>query len=238
MTPSEYSKAFDPTNFEGTSRYAYMFAKTVVLPLVEQMPEAKSGDPFLLRTLVFKVTDEKLTEGQLQSPTMQSSGIDAGPMRPQIRFWAHTIANNSGLYVNLGKGLFRLATEADFNETEAIDEAISEDAEDEELSEYGGSVYAFSFPMIVKQQGAFPIKVGKTIGSVDDRVAIQAKGSAAFEPPVILGQWKVNRVGPAELAVHNILKSRGKWREQAPGTEWFDTTVSEIEAIIKFITEA
>jgi hypothetical protein len=37
------------------------------------------------------------------------------------------------------------------------------------------------------------------------------------------------------LAVHNVLKARGKWRDTAPGTEWFDTTVAEVEAILKFV---
>ena len=36
-------------------------------------------------------------------------------------------------------------------------------------------------------------------------------------------------------AVHNILKARGTWRENVPGTEWFDTTVADVERIIAFI---
>jgi hypothetical protein len=45
----------------------------------------------------------------------------------------------------------------------------------------------------------------------------------------------VNRVGPTELAIQNILKARGKHREDAPGREWFDTTVSEVVAIIEYV---
>jgi len=41
-----------------------------------------------------------------------------------------------------------------------------------------------------------------------------------------------------ELAVHNVLKARGKWRENVPGTEWFDTTIAEIEEIIEFVTRS
>ncbi|MEI7843804.1 MAG: GIY-YIG nuclease family protein, partial [Gallionellaceae bacterium] len=62
-------------------------------------------------------------------------------------------------------------------------------------------------------------------------------GSATFENPVILSQWRVKRVGAVESAIHATLKSRGKWRENVPGTEWFDTTLSEIETIVKFITQ-
>jgi hypothetical protein len=74
-----------------------------------------------------------------------------------------------------------------------------------------------------------------TTGSVEDRVRLQCKGSATFDNPVILHQWKVKRVGAVESAVHNTLKSRGKWREDVPGIEWFDTTVGKIESIVKFV---
>lgn len=41
----------------------------------------------------------------------------------------------------------------------------------------------------------------------------------------------------AAKAAHNVLKVRGKWRENIPGVEWFNTTVAEVEAIIAFVTE-
>lgn len=221
--------------FENTSSFAYQFAKKEVLPLVDAMPEVLSGNPFRLKDLSFKVIDEKLNQEQLQAQVISNAGKTT-PMRSLIRFWCLTIATNTERYVALGKGMFRQTTEQDFDETKAIDEAIDSEEEDEELSEYSGSVYAFSFPSIVKQDQSYPIKVGKTIGSVEDRVAKQCKGSATFENPVVLGQWQVKRVGPTELAIHNTLKARGKWRENAPGTEWFDTTTSEIEAILTFVT--
>ncbi len=83
--------------------------------------------------------------------------------------------------------------------------------------------------------GPFPIKIGMTTGAVEDRVAVQCKGPATFDNPVILGSWQVNRVGAAEKAAHNVLKARGKWRENVPGTEWFNTTVAEIQSIIDFV---
>jgi len=70
---------------------------------------------------------------------------------------------------------------------------------------------------------------------VNARVADQCKSAAVFEQPKILGTWDAKRVGPTELALHNILKARGKHRENAPGREWFDTTIAELEAIIKFV---
>lgn len=33
-----------------------------------------------------------------------------------------------------------------------------------------------------------------------------------------------------------MLKARGKWRKNIPGTEWFNTTVPKIQSIIDFVT--
>lgn len=57
-----------------------------------------------------------------------------------------------------------------------------------------------------------------------------------FEQPTILGRWQVRRVVPSEVAIHNALKARNKWREHVPGREWYDTTVAEVESIIKFVS--
>lgn len=78
------------------------------------------------------------------------------------------------------------------------------------------SIVKFFVSFVANGQGTF-IKIGKTVGDVEGRVAQQCKGSASFDNPVILGRWQVNRVGPTELAAHHVLKARGKWRENAPG---------------------
>jgi hypothetical protein len=108
------------------------------------------------------------------------------------------------------------------------------EAGDEVAEDFEGYIYAFSFPSIIKDS-VYPIKVGKTAGDVESRIAEQCKGSATFEQPRLLGTWPVKRVGPTELVIHNVLKARGKHREDAPGCEWFNTTVAEVEAIIKFV---
>lgn len=127
------------------------------------------------------------------------------------------------------------AREADLKSEDVLNAAI-DDEEDSESSDFDGHVYAFSFPSIVKAGEAFPIKIGKTVGDVTARVQDQCKGSASFENPVILGSWPVQRLGPTELAIHNVLKARGKWREDVPGREWFNTTMDEVSDIIKFVT--
>ena len=138
--------------------------------------------------------------------------------------------------IKIGEGIYRAKTAEDISELE-LDESSLDDG-DEEAAEFEGWIYAFSFPILVRTNAPFPIKIGKTIADVDGRVAQQCKGSASFDNPVILGRWQVNRVGPTELAAHNVLKARGKWREKAPGVEWFDTTIAEVQSILEFVASA
>jgi len=38
-----------------------------------------------------------------------------------------------------------------------------------------------------------------------------------------------------ESALHNILKLRNRWIENAPGTEWFITSPEEVESFYRLI---
>jgi hypothetical protein len=154
-----------------------------------------------------------------------------------IRFYVPFLVKELGVFINLGNGYFRNQTESDVSDDDLAEAAIEAggDVVEEDLKGY---VYAFSFPSIVRD-GAFPIKVGKTAGDAETRIQEQCKGSATFEQPKLLGKWLVKRVGPTELAVHNTLKARGKHKEDAPGREWFNTTITEVKAILDFVvTEA
>ena len=123
------------------------------------------------------------------------------------------------------------------SESEVLEAVDEEDEESGESDAIGGWIYAFSFPLIVKTDGPFPIKIGKTVGSVETRVADQCRGSAIFQPPLILGRWKTPKLGELERAIHAVLKARNKWIEPSGGTgvEWFTTTLPEIESIIAFV---
>ncbi|WP_310626959.1 GIY-YIG nuclease family protein [Limnohabitans sp.] len=150
-----------------------------------------------------------------------------------VRFYVNFLAKGLNLYQSMGKGYFRAHSEADISEDTLVDEAMENG--DEDAGEFEGWIYAFSFPSITHPSDPFPIKVGKTVGKVEDRVAEQVRGSASFEQPIILGRWRVKRVGPTELAIHNILKARNKWRDTAPGREWFNASLTEIESIVAFV---
>jgi hypothetical protein len=219
-------------NFEPTSSFAYRFARYTAIPDILQMSEVTGGEPFLLRELTFRIIDKYLTKEQqaIRVPFKESEGTDS--MRSYIRYYVAFISKETGTLTNIGRGMFRLPDETDIDESQIRDEAVEEGGE--EADEFNGWIYAFTF-FALQRDGRHPIKVGKTTGDVDARVADQCRTSMAFDNPVVVGRWKVERVGPTELAIHNVLKARGQWRENAPGREWFDTTVAEVEAILKFI---
>jgi hypothetical protein len=227
--------------FEATRSFCYQFARYTVLPEIEGMPEVKAGGEFRLVTLVDKVLDKHLTPEQQATQIKRAKSEDTNPLHSIVKWFASYMAEKTDVFVKVGPGIFRAHNEDEIVAAEeGITDAQIEDAAiadgDAEAVEFDGWVYAFSFPALVRPDGPFPIKVGMTAGAVEERVASQCKGTATFDNPVILGRWQVKRVGPTEKAAHNVLKARGKWRENVPGTEWFDTTVAEVESIISFVT--
>lgn len=221
-------------DFEPTRQFCYKFGRYVVLQEVQQLPDVVSGEPFRLTEMAQSVIDKYLSSEQQQTKIKKAQSDRLDPIHSIIKFFVSLIAKEQEIFINLGDGVFRAKTSEDVPD-EDLEESALEDG-DETSAEFEGWIYAFSFPVLVKPTGPFPIKIGKTIGNPDERVASQCKGSAIFDNPIILRRWQVKRV-PTELAIHNTLKAWGKWRENVPGVEWFDTTILEIESILKFITQ-
>jgi hypothetical protein len=219
--------------FEPTRSFGYRFARYTVLPeLAKKVAEARE-EQFLLRDAIGPIIDRFLTQEQQAVRVPKRSAEGDNSMATIIRFFVALLVKEQDLYEPLGRGYYRAHTDRDFSD-DALAEAGIE-VGDEDAEEYEGWIYAFSFPAIIRVDGPFPIKIGKTISDVEARVAEQVRGSATFEHPRILDRWRVKRVGPTELAIHNTLKARDKWRENVPGREWFDTTIDEIRAIVIFI---
>jgi hypothetical protein len=218
--------------FEPTRSYAYKFARYEILPELQKLPGAQSGETFRLLELAWPLIDARLSLQQQAIEIKKAKSDATDSMGKIVRFFVRTLIDELGIFVSDGNGYYHAAIVTDTSDTNIDDEVIEEGGD--EADAYGGMIYAFSFPTIIKD-GAFPIKVGKTTGDVQARVNDQCKGSATFEQPVVLGSWQVKRVGPTELAIHNTLKARGKHRENAPGKEWFDTTIPEVKAILDFV---
>lgn len=227
--------------FEPSSSFCYRFARYKAIPEILLEPEVASGEKFRLIEFVRAVIDRHLTAEQ-QTQTFKkarSEGYDS--IGKAIKFYIPFIAKETGQLISVGGGWFRLPSADDISEDE-IEEAVLESAalqeDGGEADELSGTVYAFTFPLLMKVGAPFPIKVGMAAGDVDKRVALQCRQSASFDNPVILGRWPAKRVRALEQAIHNILRARGKWRENVPGIEWFDTTLDEIESIVQFVQAA
>jgi hypothetical protein len=228
-----------PIEFEPNASFCYKFARYHLLPELAQEPEAQSGEPFKLNPVINRILSRYLTEEQmgLTYPARDTEGkmhqVGAG-----IRFFTSLRAKRGpeSPFVWLGKsGMYRLKsdTEITLEAAEDEDEAIEEQAD----VEFNGWIYAFTFPAIKKVGDTpFPIKIGLTTAAdVETRVFGQCKGSGFFEKPEILGRWQVKRVAQVEDAIHAVLKARGRWKEDAPGDEWFITTIDEVQSIVSFI---
>lgn len=227
-----------PIKFEPTSSFCYRFARYHVLPELAHEPEALSGEPFKLNSIINRVLERYLTEKQMAMtcPAKETEGKIV-PVGGALRFFTSLRAKRGpeSPFVWLGQsGMYRLKTDSELTQEAAEDE--DEAVEDQADVEFNGWIYAFTFPAIKNKKAPFPIKVGLTASAdVEARVNAQCKGSGFFEKPEILGSWQVKRVAQVEDAIHAVLKARGRWKEDAPGYEWFITTPDEVEEILGFI---
>lgn len=112
---------------------------------------------------------------------------------------------------------------------------------DEVLGEGRGTVYVYYYDVYKEKalqngQTCWECKVGKTDRNAMDRVFSQA-GTAYPEYPHVALLIRCPSARDMEDALHSILKLRGRWIEDAPGTEWFVTSPDEIKDLYYLITE-
>lgn len=218
--------------FEASRSYVYNAARYELLPRIAEITKGFGEEPFLLREISKKLLAETYTPEQLEIRVKKAKSEATEKMSTIFGFYIPFLAENLKVLENLGGGMFRnISLEEEMAEADAL--AIDIESDD------AGIIYAYSFPSIVRKDGGrFPIKVGlTTTGDANARVLQQCKTTCCFEYAVILGTWEVPRVAAVEDAIHSTLEARGSKR-QAPGTEWFDTTLQEVESVIKFVQPA
>lgn len=214
--------------FEPTRSYVYRATRYELLPRIAEMARPFGDEPFLLRELSKTVLEETYTPEQLDIRIKKAQSNATEKMRNIFGFYIPYLAEELRVFEKLGSGMFK---NIPIEEEVAEADAVATDIE----SNDSGLIYAYSFPSIRKNDGKFPIKIGLTIsGDAGNRVTQQCRAACCFEHPVVLKTWDVRRVAKVENAIHSILEARGSKR-QAPGTEWFDTTLDEIETIVKFV---
>jgi hypothetical protein len=216
--------------FEPTRSYVYKASRYELLPRIAEKARSLGNESFLLRELSKQVLSETYTPDQLEIRVKKAQSDATEKMRNIFGFYIPFLAENLRVFERLGGGMFKNIS---LEEEQAEADAVATDIE----SDDPGIIYAYSFPSIKKNGSRFPIKIGLTLtGDAAERVKQQCKQTCCFEYPVVLKTWDVQRVAAVESAIHSTLEARGSKRE-SPGTEWFDTTLEEIEAIIKFIQQ-
>ena len=92
-----------------------------------------------------------------------------------------------------------------------------------------------------KGENIWECKIGMTIQELHIRIYQQAGTAVPAERLKIGLRIKIDKskkmVEKIEGIIHDILKVRGKHIEEAPGTEWFLTSPSEVKKIYTFIGE-
>lgn len=217
--------------FEPTRSYVYNAARYELLPKIEEIARDFGDEPFLLRDITKRLLAETYTQEQLDTRVKKAKSDATEKISTIFGFYVPFLAENLRVFENVGGGLFKNYS---LDEELAEADAVATDV----TSNDSGIIYAYSFPSIIKTEIKFPIKVGlTTTGDAEARVTQQCKQTCCFEYPVILKTWEVQRVAVIEDAIHSILEARG-FKRKAPGTEWFDTTVAEVESILNFIQQA
>lgn len=226
-----------PIEFEPTASFCYRFSRYYLLQEIAQEPEVASGEPFKLVNVASRIISRYLTDEQLAMTYISRDAGKSKEVGAELKFFVALRAKRGAEspFVWLGQsGMYRIKSDSEITEEVAEDEdQIVEDSVD---SEANGWIYAFTFPAIKRDNAPFPIKIGLTTAAdVESRVFSQCRGSGFFEKPEILDRWQVRRVAQVEDAIHAVLKARGHWKEDAPGYEWFVTTIDEVRGIVRFI---
>lgn len=217
--------------------FCYRFGRYTVLPEILQLAQVRAGEDFRLKDMTELVLARHFSAEQLALRIKKKTTDRTEPVHSIIKFFVAYQADRSDDLVALGGGIYRAKTEPEITD-DAVEQAAlnsEEQASGIDVPDFDGWLYAFTFPTLEQESIDFPIKVGMTTVDVDARVTTQCRTAIAFEQPKILGRWQVKRVMFVEAAVHGILRARGKWREDAPGVEWFDTTPDEIASCVGFV---
>jgi len=214
--------------FEPSRSYVYNAARYELLPRIAEIARDHGDEPFLLREISKKLLADTYSPEQLEIRVKKAKSEATEKMSTIFGFYIPFLAENLKVFESLGGGMFRnISLEDEMAEADAVATDIE--------SNDAGIIYAYTFPSIKNANGKFPIKVGlTTTGDAEARVTQQCKQTCCFEFPVILRTWEVQRVAAVEDAIHSTLDARGAKR-QAPGTEWFDTTLEEVESIVSFV---
>ena len=149
---------------------------------------------------------------------------------------ALTHMHKSGIVENPSQGVWVVHSERGISEDPDSEEVIEPNLDSQRIIGDGtGSVYVYYYPTYrhyAESQGerAWACKVGRAGNDPDIRIRLQASTALPEYPEVGL-VIKTDEPEILERAMHDVLKLNRKAKEDAPGTEWFITSPSEVEKI-------
>lgn len=166
--------------FEPTRSYVYRAARYELLPKIVEIVRKYGNEPFLLREITKQVLEETYTPEQLEVRIKKQESDATDKIRNIFGFYIPFLAENLRVFERVGSGMFKNIS---FDEELAEADAVATDIE----SDDSGIIYAYSFPLIKKPDGRFPIKIGLTVtGDAQARVSQQCKQTCCFENPSFL----------------------------------------------------
>jgi Meiotically up-regulated gene 113 len=195
------------------------------------------------QTIIDEVLSAHLKRGGLRS---------SAPNFPLSVTKALTRMKEAGEAENPSYGFWKILpkdTEVTSEDAEASDSTILPNAESKAASppeDSGaevtlgtgpGSVYVYYLPTYrmraeERSEHTWQCKIGQTEGSALDRVLSQA-ATALPEKPFLAVVIRTKYPRALETAFHAVLTLRGLRIEDAPGSEWFLTSPSEVIALAK-----
>jgi hypothetical protein len=163
--------------FEPSRSYAYRAARYELLPRIAEIAKRFGQEPFLLRDIWKPMLAETYTPEQLDIRIKKAQSDATEKMSNILGSYIPFLAENLKVFENLGGGMFRnIPLEEELAEADAV-------ATDVEAND-AGTIYAYSFPSIMKEGSKFPIKVGlTTTGDAQARVTQQCRAACCFEFP-------------------------------------------------------
>ncbi len=220
-----------PLEYTVSSRFSYQFSRYFVLPKITESDEFRSAQQFQLAPLIQAITDEYLTQDEQRATYLRPNG-QTESVFDSIRWYVRYVGRDTNVIEFVARGWYRMPSGEKVAESagDEVEEEIAEEAD----AIADGWIYAYTFPELVRNE-AFPIKIGMTIRDVNERVNDQCKGAGFFSKPTVLRSWRVQKVSLTERTVQGLLKLSGQWKSDAPGVEWFVTTLAEVERVVGIV---
>ena len=186
-----------------------------------------------------KTADRKEIERTVQETHLERGGESSTAKTHHPAGLALMHMNKSGLVENSSHGIWIVHAEGDISVQPDSEEVIEPKLDSKTIGEGTEAVYVYYYPTYrcyaeSQGEGVWACKVGQTEKDPDIRIRLQSSTALPEYPEVGL-IIKTDKSEILESTIHNVLELSGKSKEDAPGTEWFITSPSEVEKIYENI---